>query len=152
MYHHSAFISFHFMTFIKKPFVVLLLPLSVDICKKGHIWEVIRLLLLKIPALVGLWASSTLFILYFYLCQDAKSLAYCWRAPRHSHRWAQIMGLGNNVSESNEVIRNYCQQMFMNFSKMNGLAHVGCWKCHGSMCRSFSEKRYALDISNLNVP
>lgn len=115
------------------------------------IWKVHRLLSRKSLICRRISACSNLFIFSFYVCQDAKSLPYCWRAPCHSHRWVQIMGLGNNVSEANEAIRNYCQQMFMNFSKKNWSAHLGHWKCHGSICLRFSAKWYVLGISNMNI-
>jgi hypothetical protein len=144
------------MTCTKMPFVILCLPLCVDICKKGHIWEVIRLLQQKSMALALLLASSTIFVLYFYLCQDAKSLPYCWRAPCHSHRWTQIMGLGDNVSESNEVIRNYCQQMFPNFSKMNWPAQceflkMSCVNVHKFFCKMICFRHFQYECSVIKI-
>lgn len=66
----------------------------------------------------------------------ACSLRPCLRAPCHLHRWAQMMGSGHHVSESNEAIRNYCQQLFTGFYKMNWSTYLGLRRCHGSILLS----------------
>lgn len=112
-----AFTTFHFTLFY---FICPRLSVATHESRDRQIWGVIKLL-----RCAGLDTA-----VFCQLCSTnlssptcarllrACGLPPCLKAPCHSHRWAQMLGSGHHVSESNEVIRNYCQKLFMGFHKV----------------------------------
>lgn len=126
---HVQFLNFN--TFIKFHFIPFYLSQTVN----TQICEVTELLL-WMP-----WLGSRVFCQLYSTYPSpptcaglpvACGLPPCWRAPCHSHRWTQMISPGHHVSESNEVNRNYCQQLFMGFHETSRSTHLGP-RCHGSV-------------------